>query len=218
MNGVEEVSKLLTPPLRIVWQHSHNRPNYRLLTLTAYGEGDECDKEGKHACLRLGQQKLICISDELLCDGVHNCPVGPEFESDESDAACEEMRKKSDQWMIALKGVFMKLVQTTLPKRSHLTNGWLDPVGAGVGDLDPSGGLQQEATKSLDMAGKNLNKTLFVETVINSSNIRKNFPRGLSQYGPWGYLMLGMLLCGGALLVCGLWGGLRDGLGLIIRG
>lgn len=218
MNGVEEVSKLLTPPLRIVWQHSHNRPNYRLLTLTAYGEGDECDKEGKHACLRLGQQKLICISDELLCDGVHNCPVGPEFESDESDAACEEMRKKSDQWMIALKGVFMKLVQTTLPKRSHLTNGWLDPVGAGVGDLDPSGGLQQEATKSLDMAGKNLNKTLFVETVINSSNIRKNFPRGLSQYGPWGYLMLGMLLCGGALLVCGLWGELRDVRGLIIRG
>lgn len=84
--------------------------------------------------------------------------------------------------------------------------------------LDPSGGLQQEATKSLDMAGKNLNKTLFVETVINSSNIRKNFPRGLSQYGPWGYLMLGMLLCGGALLVCGLWGELRDVLGLIIRG
>jgi hypothetical protein len=29
---------------------------------------------------------------------------------------------------------------------------------------------------------------------------------GLSKYGPWGYLFLGMLLCGGALLVCGLWG------------
>ncbi|KAM8712855.1 hypothetical protein ACLKA7_013223 [Drosophila subpalustris] len=27
----------------------------------------------------------------------------------------------------------------------------------------------------------------------------------LSKYGPWGYLMLGMLLCGGALLICGLW-------------
>lgn len=31
--------------------------------------------------------------------------------------------------------------------------------------------------------------------------------RGLSKYGPWGYLILGMLLCGGALLVCVLWGG-----------
>lgn len=30
--------------------------------------------------------------------------------------------------------------------------------------------------------------------------------KGLSRYGPWGYLMLGMLLCGGALLLCGLWG------------
>lgn len=32
------------------------------------------------------------------------------------------------------------------------------------------------------------------------------FSRGLSKYGPWGYLILGMLLCGGALLVCVLWG------------
>lgn len=30
--------------------------------------------------------------------------------------------------------------------------------------------------------------------------------RSLSKYGPWGYLILGMLLCGGALLVCVLWG------------
>lgn len=33
--------------------------------------------------------------------------------------------------------------------------------------------------------------------------------RGLSKYGPWGYLILGMLLCGGALLVCVLWGNYR---------
>lgn len=32
------------------------------------------------------------------------------------------------------------------------------------------------------------------------------FSRGLSKYGPWSYLILGMLLCGGALLVCVLWG------------
>lgn len=35
---------------------------------------------------------------------------------------------------------------------------------------------------------------------------RNNVTRGLSRYGPWGYLMLGMLLCGAALLICGLWG------------
>lgn len=38
---------------------------------------------------------------------------------------------------------------------------------------------------------------------------RASLTRGLSRYGPWGYLMLGMLLCGGALLLCGLWGKLN---------
>lgn len=52
-------------------------------------------------------------------------------------------------------------------------------------------------------------------TIISSTTIseldtkrdsRPSLTRGLSRYGPWGYLMLGMLLCGGALLICGLWG------------
>lgn len=38
------------------------------------------------------------------------------------------------------------------------------------------------------------------------SEVRTSLTRDLSRYGPWGYLMLGMLLCGGALLICGLWG------------
>lgn len=40
----------------------------------------------------------------------------------------------------------------------------------------------------------------------DKTEIRTSLTRGLSRYGPWGYLMLGMLLCGGALLICGLWG------------
>lgn len=49
-------------------------------------------------------------------------------------------------------------------------------------------------------------------TIITSTELdpklehRPSVTRGLSRYGPWGYLMLGMLLCGGALLICGLWG------------
>lgn len=49
-----------------------------------------------------------------------------------------------------------------------------------------------------------------VTTHTTEVNIKKehraSLTRGLSRYGPWGYLMLGMLLCGAALLVCGLWG------------
>lgn len=29
---------------------------------------------------------------------------------------------------------------------------------------------------------------------------------GLSQYGPWGFLLIGVLICGVMLLICGLWG------------
>ncbi|KAH8321621.1 hypothetical protein KR074_010504, partial [Drosophila pseudoananassae] len=47
-------------------------------------------------------------------------------------------------------------------------------------------------------------------TGAGSGFTRRNSTRSgvhsdLSKYGPWGYLMLGMLLCGGALLICGLW-------------
>ena len=31
------------------------------------------------------------------------------------------------------------------------------------------------------------------------------FPALLAHYGPWGYLMLGMLICGAILMLCGLW-------------
>ncbi|XP_022224036.1 uncharacterized protein LOC111075210 [Drosophila obscura] len=37
------------------------------------------------------------------------------------------------------------------------------------------------------------------------NSTRTGLHSDLSKYGPWGYLMLGMLLCGGALLICGLW-------------
>lgn len=30
-------------------------------------------------------------------------------------------------------------------------------------------------------------------------------PAALAHYGPWGYLMLGMLICGAVLMLCGLW-------------
>lgn len=39
-----------------------------------------------------------------------------------------------------------------------------------------------------------------------TKHYRVTLSRGLSKYGPWGYLILGMLLCGGALLLCVLWG------------
>lgn len=64
--------------------------------------------------------------------------------------------------------------------------------------------------KELDESHPNMT-TLIEETISTEvdidfkNNNRTSLTRGLSRYGPWGYLMLGMLLCGGALLICGLW-------------
>nr|CAD7416015.1 unnamed protein product [Timema poppensis] len=33
----------------------------------------------------------------------------------------------------------------------------------------------------------------------------ETLPEALSRYGPWGYLMLGTLICGALLMLCGLW-------------
>nr|CAD7459228.1 unnamed protein product [Timema tahoe] len=40
---------------------------------------------------------------------------------------------------------------------------------------------------------------------IESSGSEDTLPEALSRYGPWGYLMLGTLICGALLMLCGLW-------------
>nr|CAD7408244.1 unnamed protein product [Timema cristinae] len=40
---------------------------------------------------------------------------------------------------------------------------------------------------------------------IESSGPEETLPEALSRYGPWGYLMLGTLICGALLMLCGLW-------------
>lgn len=39
-----------------------------------------------------------------------------------------------------------------------------------------------------------------------NSRQKSTLTRGLAKYGPWCYLIMGMLVCAAALLVCGLWG------------
>lgn len=200
MNGGEE-EHLLSAPLRIVWQHSHNWPNYKL-TLTAYGDGEVCEQEGKHPCFKLGEQNLVCISDELLCDDVRHCPSGALFDSDEGPAICANMEKRKKQWFSLFRDYLQKSYKASFPNLfpndATVIGGQPLNVTA-VGDV----GDNRHHPTSFSVTSTSFNNSVFV---VDSSSIRKNFPKGLSKYGPWGYLMLGMLLCGGALLVCGLWG------------
>lgn len=56
-----------------------------------------------------------------------------------------------------------------------------------------------EENDTIDGSNEEQNET-------TTKRYRVTLTRGLSKYGPWGYLILGMLLCGGALLLCVLWG------------
>lgn len=101
-----------------------------------------------------------------------------------------------------------------------------------VGPEDPASAKTLHSKTTLhkvEEEGKDLQEALPIEQDSGKSNAtipigrvnstsgstsghhRRNSTRNgvnsdLSKYGPWGYLMLGMLLCGGALLICGLWG------------
>lgn len=43
------------------------------------------------------------------------------------------------------------------------------------------------------------------KTVQEKLTTAETITEVLSHYGPWGYLMLGMLICGTVLMFCGLW-------------
>ncbi|EDV55905.1 uncharacterized protein LOC6547073 [Drosophila erecta] len=94
---------------------------------------------------------------------------------------------------------------TTTLRKVH-TKDMKKPGGDGSpNSIGPSlvteGDLQRSENDTAEMGGG---------TGAGSGFTRRNSTRSglhsdLSKYGPWGYLMLGMLLCGGALLICGLW-------------
>ncbi|XP_059620292.1 uncharacterized protein LOC132264197 isoform X1 [Phlebotomus argentipes] len=173
--GVDEPVRLLQGRLRIVWQHGGNMPNYRLL-LTAFGKGELCKQERKHPCLRVGHETLFCISEDLICDGVQHCPSGNEYDSDESAELCSGSQK------------------SPLVPKMQLWEHFSMQMFRELFSPD----LTSTSTTVLP-------PLVTSEPTLAPTSTRKSLTRGLSRYGPWGYLMLGMLLCGGALLICGLW-------------
>lgn len=119
--------------------------------------------------------------------------------------------------------VFRNLFAFDVPSISKATSKPLMDEGEEDGDeIEPKANKtllhRVEQGENEQESGKS-NTTLSIGKSDNSTNVggggtghhRRNSTRtgvnsDFSKYGPWGYLMLGMLLCGGALLICGLWG------------
>jgi len=99
---------------------------------------------------------------------------------------------------------------TTTLRKVH-TKDMKKPVGP---DGSPNSIGPSLATEGEQQRPENDTAEMGAGTGAGSGFTRRNSTRSglhsdLSKYGPWGYLMLGMLLCGGALLICGLWGTLN---------
>jgi hypothetical protein len=119
-HGSEEHMKILQGRVKVLWVHGSNEPNYKLI-VTVVSRGDSCRRKGRHPCLKFGlvewlivivsllmtallmdflyslslfysDDPLLCISEDLMCDGIRHCPNGGGMFSDEDDQLCRKHR------------------------------------------------------------------------------------------------------------------------------
>lgn len=182
-----------------------------------------------------------------MCDGIHHCPPGDEYNSDEDPAMCARQKGISDSnvrsldlfrfkksfyltnfdrincissssyfffphqtsfgmsiWQQISKEFFSKLI----PNDSETTTAAAATVKSINKAPTNKKSTKNDDAHSMDDVGDDDIST--DDSSVESSTTKHyrtiTLSRGLSKYGPWGYLILGMLLCGGALLVCVLWG------------
>uniref|UniRef100_A0A034VSZ2 Uncharacterized protein n=1 Tax=Bactrocera dorsalis TaxID=27457 RepID=A0A034VSZ2_BACDO len=232
---MDDPVRLFHGRVRIVWEHGHHKLHSKLM-VTALGKGEQCRSEKKHQCLRIGDEPILCISKDLVCDGIRHCPVSNEYDSDEDYDMCWKRRRYGEPIPPAMETdifehfaleVFRNLFAFDVPTRGETTT--LATMAAdvasandGVAGSANSTTLRKVDTKQTGQSGANDTSkgasnatTTTTQADTNSTESsgghhRRNSTRSglnsdLSKYGPWGYLMLGMLLCGGALLICGLW-------------
>ncbi|XP_039954515.1 uncharacterized protein LOC120770905 isoform X1 [Bactrocera tryoni] len=232
---MDDPVRLFHGRVRIVWEHGHHKLHSKLM-VTALGKGEQCRSEKKHQCLRIGDEPILCISKDLVCDGIRHCPVSNEYDSDEDYDMCWKRRRYGEPIPPAMETdifehfaleVFRNLFAFDVPTRGETTTTATVAADAastneGVAGSANSTTLRKVDSKQTGQSGSNdtskgasnaTTTTAQVDTNTTESSgghHRRNSTRSglnsdLSKYGPWGYLMLGMLLCGGALLICGLW-------------
>lgn len=186
-NHVSELVRLMPQRINLLWKHDGNIPAYKL-SFTVYGRGETCNASNKHPCLKL-EEVLICIASDLLCDGNNNCPIGQQYNSDENSELCKENQG----------GNFLTNFKKNYNLFEHLSTEVFKNLFISERDLEPSETVTLENPETRKVT--NYSK----DSVEIHFKRKHNLNKGLSKYGPWGYLILGMLLCGSLLIFCGLW-------------
>ncbi|XP_060529256.1 uncharacterized protein LOC132703799 [Cylas formicarius] len=178
---------LLTNDFKIIWTPplNHLGATERRFVLTAVGSGPVCKDPFQHTCMRIGRIPMLCISDHLLCDGYQNCPKSS-TSSDEDTKLCKTGRN-------AWQNFVAELVKRYRPPTEDAK--W---TSLKINSTD-------SATKWLEWQLLKKNSTDKPEVLEETHNAAETISAMLNKYGPWGYLMMGLLICGTVLFFCGLW-------------
>lgn len=64
------------------------------LSITMFAKGSRCKKNNKHSCINIGQEPFLCISSDLMCDGIEHCPPGITEHSDEDPEMCLKLAQQ----------------------------------------------------------------------------------------------------------------------------
>ncbi|KAL9917652.1 uncharacterized protein ACN427_000332 isoform 2-T2 [Glossina fuscipes fuscipes] len=213
---MEDPVRLFHGRVRIVWEHNNHTLNAKLM-VTVLGKGDQCRSENKHQCLKIGDEPILCISKALICDGIRHCPYSNEYDSDEDYEMCWKRSRYDEPIPPAIESdllehfaleIFHNLFAFDAPVLERKPDGKSNITKPDGPKEDATGGLNISLADNKGENVANDNSSLEVKGlgILGRRNATRNgLNSDLSKYGPWGYLMLGMLLCGGALLICGLW-------------
>lgn len=149
----------------------------------------------------LSPEPILCISNDLVCDKIKQCPLGDEMYSDEDSNLCRPFA-----------GSGFDTANADMTIWQQLSLGFLKNM-FGMNEVQPPQPQPQPPFNhhhNYHYGGPAFGfPPPTLEPPVRPPPPPPSSPsvtRGLAKYGPWGYLMLGMLLCGAALLICGLWG------------
>ncbi|KAG5670359.1 hypothetical protein PVAND_000630 [Polypedilum vanderplanki] len=227
-HGSEEHMKILQGRVKVLWVHGSNEPNYKLI-ITVVSRGDSCRRKGRHPCLKFGDDPLLCISEDLICDGIRHCPNGGGMLSDEDDQLCRKHKiddhdirnsPKSSIWQHLTLGIFQNIfgpiestsaISSMNPLPSHPDSDVRPTLATHhFSDLKTMDTMNNERVINNFNAFNGNNKSNRQQNEQNEVRFIKT-PRkttksnNLSRYGSWGYMMLGMLTVSVVLLMCGIW-------------
>ncbi|XP_023946718.2 uncharacterized protein LOC112052048 [Bicyclus anynana] len=159
-------TKLLPPKIRIVWNPPtnpyHHTEKLRLV-VTAVNSGAVCNNESQFICGLTG----LCISSNLVCDGVRHCPGG----EDEDSIACLHHRDSP----------LLEMLRRFAARNQELLG------------LDQPDGVTKPSVIMKITEGE------------QKQNAFMEFAAALKPYGPWSYLVVGMLVCATILMFCLAW-------------